>query len=87
MCNSMHRFIDLDTPILLSEDPVVGGYEGILSLTLDFVVYAIFLLVSVDFLILIICHLITQPLVLYTSSQILEAMVVSFTGITFCGKL
>lgn len=23
------RFIDLDTPLLLSEDPVLGGYEGI----------------------------------------------------------
>lgn len=23
-------FIDLDTPLLLSEDPVYGGYEGIL---------------------------------------------------------
>lgn len=24
-------FIDLDTPLLLSEDPVYGGYEGILT--------------------------------------------------------
>jgi hypothetical protein len=24
-------FVDLDTPLLLSEDPVYGGYEGILT--------------------------------------------------------
>jgi hypothetical protein len=24
----MHRFIDLDTPLLLAEDPVQGGYNG-----------------------------------------------------------
>ncbi|KAF7135922.1 hypothetical protein RHSIM_Rhsim08G0130500 [Rhododendron simsii] len=30
------KFIDLDTPILLSEDPVLEGYEGIFCFTLDF---------------------------------------------------
>ena len=24
----MHRFIDVDTPLLLAEDPVQGGYNG-----------------------------------------------------------
>lgn len=28
-----YRFIDLDTPLLLAEDPVLEGYEGILSIT------------------------------------------------------
>lgn len=28
------RFIDLDTPLLLAEDPVVGGYEGIHPISL-----------------------------------------------------
>ena len=23
------RFVDLDSPLLLSEDPIFGGYEGI----------------------------------------------------------
>ena len=29
-CKLFCRFIDLDTPLLLSEDPVLEGYEGIL---------------------------------------------------------
>lgn len=29
MVNDVCRFVDLDTPLLLSEDPVCGGYEGI----------------------------------------------------------
>lgn len=28
------RFVDLDTPLLLSEDPVLEGYEGIIPLNL-----------------------------------------------------
>lgn len=28
------RFVDLDTPLLLSEDPVLEGYEGIILLKL-----------------------------------------------------
>lgn len=34
-CKFWCRFIDLDTPLLLAEDPVIGGYEGISILSFE----------------------------------------------------
>lgn len=38
-CKLLCRFIDLDTPLLLSEDPVLEGYQGIYPNTLLVLLY------------------------------------------------